>query len=359
MRAKRTILLVVMAIVLITASAGQGRRLRRMNVAGGSVVLHDAPPMIVFTTVVLGGFKGLLADVLWLRASLLQDEGRYLELVQLSDWVTKLEPGLPEVWAFHAWNMSYNLSVMMPKPEDRWRWIQNGISLLRDEGIVYNPGSPKLFFELGWIFEHKMGRTTDMMHLYYKKTWAGMIADVVGQSGYMDYGSVSEDTAATLASQFGMDVDIMKELDDLYGPFDWRLPEANAIYWGYRGVAVAGEKGYVSCDRLIYQSLMQLFRTGNMEFDPARDYYRMSFHPDILPGALKAFTDARARHPDDSTISDSYAIFMREVVRTLHHNGLRKDAKKMFLKLFTECGGPDTVGGYDKFISFKYDDAQQ
>ena len=32
------------------------------------------PPMVAFTTVALGGFRGLLADLLWLRAGALQDE---------------------------------------------------------------------------------------------------------------------------------------------------------------------------------------------------------------------------------------------------------------------------------------------
>ena len=37
------------------------------------------PPMVAFTTVALGGFRGLLADLLWLRAGALQEDGKYFE----------------------------------------------------------------------------------------------------------------------------------------------------------------------------------------------------------------------------------------------------------------------------------------
>ena len=36
----------------------------------------NMPPAVAFTTVALGGFRGILADVLWMRAGTLQDEGR-------------------------------------------------------------------------------------------------------------------------------------------------------------------------------------------------------------------------------------------------------------------------------------------
>lgn len=87
---------------------------------------------MAFTTVALGGFRGIIADMLWMRASELQNEGKFFELAQLADWITKLEPRFPTVWAFHAWNMAYNISVLFPDPEDRWRWVQQGIRLLRD-----------------------------------------------------------------------------------------------------------------------------------------------------------------------------------------------------------------------------------
>lgn len=350
---KRTIVLAVTACLLLVVSAGQGRRLMGIRGSSARVELRDAPPMVMFTSVVLGGFKGLLADVLWLRASLLQDEGRFLELVQLSDWITKLEPGISEVWAFHAWNMTYNVSVMMPKPDDRWRWVSNGISLLRDQGILYNPGDPKLYFELGWFYQHKMGMNIDAMHLYYKRKWASQMAPLLGEGGLLGPAPLAEDITQRLLDDYRLDVEKMRAIDKKYGPLDWRLPEAHAVYWGLEGIRVAGDKGYISCDRVVYQSLMQMFRHGKLDFDESSGRHELEPNPAMLVGTMKAYEESIARHTSDDSISHSYSLFLREAVKALDSMGLKEDARRIFKKLASEYGNTDTEGGYDAFINWK------
>ena len=73
--------------------------------------LENAPPVLAFTTVALGGFRGLISNALWMRASDLQDEDKFFEMAQLADWITKLEPHFVHVWLVQAWNMAYNISV--------------------------------------------------------------------------------------------------------------------------------------------------------------------------------------------------------------------------------------------------------
>src|SRR5437762_1057316 len=69
--------------------------------------LENAPPALAFTSVALGGFRGLIANALWIRASELQDDEKYFEMVQLADWITKLEPHFVQVWINQSWNMAY------------------------------------------------------------------------------------------------------------------------------------------------------------------------------------------------------------------------------------------------------------
>jgi len=129
--------LLLLAALLLVGASGLQRSLNRMRAELGLTrvePLENAPPLLVFTTVVLGGFRGLIANALWVRLMDLQDQGKYFEMVQLSDWITKLEPHIPTVWVVAAWNMSYNISVKFSDPPDRWRWVQKGIELLRDEG---------------------------------------------------------------------------------------------------------------------------------------------------------------------------------------------------------------------------------
>ena len=83
--------------------------------------LDNAPPVLAFTTIALGGFRGLIANALWIRATDLQDAGKYFEMVQLADWITKLEPTFTQVWLVQSWNMAYNISVKFSDPQDRDR----------------------------------------------------------------------------------------------------------------------------------------------------------------------------------------------------------------------------------------------
>ena len=64
-------------------------------------------------------------------------------MVQLADWITKLQPHFVTVWVHQAWNMAYNISIKFTDPADRWNWVRRGIELLRDEGCAITPTSPR------------------------------------------------------------------------------------------------------------------------------------------------------------------------------------------------------------------------
>ena len=63
----------------------------------------------------LGGLRSIASEVVWFRAERLQQQGRFGELVQLSSLLTFLEPHVPEVWLYAAWNLAYNVSLRMPR----------------------------------------------------------------------------------------------------------------------------------------------------------------------------------------------------------------------------------------------------
>ncbi len=132
--------------------------------------LENAPPSLAFATVAMGAFRGLVVDILWLRAERLKEEGQFFDARQLAEWITKLQPRFAAVWDFQSWNMAYNISVAIPEtqPEERWRWVKNGYELLRDQGIELNPRSILLYRQLAFIFQHKIGAVSDDAHEYYK-----------------------------------------------------------------------------------------------------------------------------------------------------------------------------------------------
>ena len=132
---------------------------------------ENIPPSLAFATIATGAFRGLVVDVLWMRADKLKDEGQFFDARQLAEWITILQPRFASVWEFHAWNMAYNISVAIPatQPDQRWRWVRNGYELLRDEAIdKYKLKNITLYRELARIFQHKIGGVSDDAHKYYK-----------------------------------------------------------------------------------------------------------------------------------------------------------------------------------------------
>jgi len=146
----------------------------------------EVSPGLALLVTASGPARAVAINILWLRATRLQEEGEYFELNELYRMITALEPRLPMVWAFAAWNLAYNVSVKFPadQPQERWRWITNGIETLRDRGIPYNPKAAYLYRELAWIYDHKIGQTSDEAHMYYKVQLAQQMQDVLGTPPY-------------------------------------------------------------------------------------------------------------------------------------------------------------------------------
>ena len=141
----------------------------RMNIVINDP-LENAPPSLAFATVAMGAFRGLVVDILWMRADKLKEQGQFFDAKQLAEWISILQPRFASVWEFQAWNMAYNISVAIPAtiPQERWMWVKNGYELLRDRGIELNPKSISLYRELARILQHKVGGITDDVHKYYK-----------------------------------------------------------------------------------------------------------------------------------------------------------------------------------------------
>ncbi len=156
--------------------------------------LENAPPSLAFATVAMGAFRGLVVDVLWMRAEKLKEEGQFFDARQLAEWITTLQPRFGEVWVFQAWNMAYNISVTMPEtqPQQRWQWVKNGYELLRDKGIPSNPRDIQLYHELARIFQHKIGSVSDDVHKYYKLQMALELGPLLDEADNKYFDNLAE-----------------------------------------------------------------------------------------------------------------------------------------------------------------------
>ena len=155
---------------------------------------ENVPPSLAFATIATGAFRGLVVDVLWMRADKLKEQGQFFDAKQLAEWITTLQPRFASVWDFHAWNMAYNISVTIPatRPDQRWRWVKNGYELLRDQGIPLNPKNVLLYHRLAWIFQHKIGAVSDDAHKYYKLQLAMAMEPLLGPADNQYFKALAE-----------------------------------------------------------------------------------------------------------------------------------------------------------------------
>lgn len=301
--------------------------------------LENAPPMLAFTTVALGGFRGIIANALWIRSVDLEDKGKYFESMQLADWITKLQPRMTQVWTEQAWNMAYNISIKFTDPADRWRWVKAGIELLRDEGLKYNPGDALVYRELAWFFQHKMGQALDGTHMYYKLQWAKTMLSVLGpgRPNWDELTNPQTDEAKArvkrLRDEFKMDPAIMKQVDDEYGPLEWKLPETHAIYWATVGLKYAKDKDKDTLRRVVYQCMDIAFQRGRLiMFDNDNEIY-MAPNLAIVDKANQAYLDMMKI--DNSRIDQQagYRNFLRKVVYNFYSHSQLSEAEKWWKKL--------------------------
>ena len=286
--------------------------------------VNSAPPLVAITTMALGSFRGLLADILWLRANNLKDEGNYVETVQLANWITDLQPTFSGMTVYLAWDMSYNISVTCARKEDRWIWVQEGIKLIRDKALAYNPEDPKLYAELAYTFMHKMGHIMDDANQYYKTQWGLALNRIIGErpdwqkylgrpigqeaftkqwdekhviwtydpaikdfqqllNTYIALNGMPESFRSRLTAKEFEELDwtlranwlnketrmvpeVIVEINEKYGEFDWRTMEVQCIYWATMALKKTPDHKDLQCERLITQSLAMSVLNGRFVY---------------------------------------------------------------------------------------------
>src|SRR5574344_316846 len=241
--------------------------------------------------------------------------------------------------------MAYNISVTCSSFEDRWRWVNEGIKLLRDQAIEYNPEDPILYKELAWFYQHKMGNILDDANLYYKNQLAILMTDIVGDSpdwpgmaaapkgkkaflaayppeaplweivraaGLADYDALDAAFASAapaelpagvrnrladnpgelkkltdyfraeyLRRKLKLDPALMLRLNAKYGDLDWRVPESQAIYWATLGIDRTPGHENLDCARIITQALQDAFRSGRILVFDADNYANIQLMPNL------------------------------------------------------------------------------
>jgi len=382
-------------------------------------------PGVEFATKTLGSFRSIAITTLWLRATKLQEDGKFFELNDLFRLISQLEPRFPMVWAYWAWNVAYNCSVKFPmtQPQERWRWVRLGIETLRDQGIPLNPRAPLLYRELAWIYSHKIGENMDDAHIHYKVWLAMEMQAALGEPPYLEpvkamaaapesekellTDAAVRDLAGAL-KKAGVDpfsqpllvanrgpelppkARAILELPDhaeaaarleaflraaylrkrerlepakllglmeRFGPIDWRLPEAMALYWSAESVRLYGDDvlNSANADRMLFHDLVRLYRRGRLFFEPPTPEEGPAWvgAPNFafLERIIKLHTEIADRHKSADwrpPTEEGFLNFLREAIVSLYlHNDLKR--ANDYLKMLIERGGEPKMN-LDTFV---------
>ena len=251
------------------------------------------------------------------------------------------------VWAYQGWNMAFNISVKFKENApgiytDRWRWVRDGMELLRDNGLRYNPDDILIYRELAWLFQFKMGDVLDDANRYYKQQWAEEMTPFFGPAGtnIVDLLQPGNTNAVVLEQKYKMQPAFIEKVNEQYGPLDWRLPEPSALYWASAGLQKAKDHpdkvqqdDLMMLRRVIFQSMQQEFRHGRIISNPFTHGVEVTPNLDIISKVNDAYVKMMA----DSDAGDSnhihsagYKNFLRDAVYFLYENDRVTDAAKWF-----------------------------
>ena len=296
-------------LVLLFLVAYSQRRLSELNKSytlTESVAVGNSGPVVEFTSVALGGFRGIIADILYMRIQQLQNEERFYEIPQISSWIVALQPQFTKATSFIATDMAWNISALYPEPNVSWEWINRGIHLLRNEALLYRPEEPVYCENLLDIYLLRIMGTNDTNNREFKARFCneykllfgedrrdresvvrrmaeapnsldelkgalggkglGRVSSLAGISTkeltleFRKVGSLPDKVVDELEDEevmaldsylrrqwvvetYRMDISLMRSIEETYGAVDWAMPNASALYWAVKGLLICEKKG--------------------------------------------------------------------------------------------------------------------
>jgi hypothetical protein len=131
----------------------------------------------------------------------------------------------------------------------------------------------------------------------------------------------------------------MKKVNEEYGPVEWRLPEAHAIYWAAKGLAMAelnptkvNRDDLIQLSRVIYQSMQMSFRRGRLISDPFSQGIETGPNLAIIPKVNVAYEEAMKERDEQyrNNIGGAHRNFIRDAVIFLYSAGRKEDASEWY-----------------------------
>ncbi len=109
------------------------------------------------TNFVIGGFRGIAVDLMWLEIDEFWHSGKWFNIIPLIRAITWMQPHFLEAWELGAWHLAYNCYAYADSAGDpnKERYIDESIRFLK-QGVARNRDVYDLWFNLGWIYYNKL-----------------------------------------------------------------------------------------------------------------------------------------------------------------------------------------------------------
>ncbi|MEZ6045107.1 MAG: hypothetical protein R3C11_05910 [Planctomycetaceae bacterium] len=118
--------------------------------------MGDVDPSSAVMKVVLLGFRGVAADLLWIQAKEQEKKKEWGKYRATANSILLLQPNFEDVWRYTGWDFSFNVSSVWDAVEDRYYWLKEGGKFLR-EGANQNQYSAPIQWDIGRVLGQKIG----------------------------------------------------------------------------------------------------------------------------------------------------------------------------------------------------------
>ncbi len=135
------------------------------------------------STVMLGSFRPVAVDLLWCRATMLQQEREWAELKGIIEMIAKVQPTDIQAYIFQVWNMAYNIQYNAPTVVEAWRWVNDALDFGK-RGIARNLNHPEiweLYWQIAWVYAHRCASVNDKRTDYFEE----QVRKQYGKSPYL------------------------------------------------------------------------------------------------------------------------------------------------------------------------------
>jgi hypothetical protein len=173
-------------------------------------IIADQKQIVSPLLLSMGGFRNIISDILMVRLQYFIEANDFVEVQYLSKLIQELNPDSANLTIFNAWNLAYNVTIVIPDEQTKWYFLNSAIGLLTDAITEENSQkNARLRYELAVLFWNKLSNVSKE-EIFYVELWN------------KKYGLRKnlEDNKSTF-DKLKIDIDIARKLEKIYGIQDW------------------------------------------------------------------------------------------------------------------------------------------